>query len=45
MMTTSCGETSEKVAAAFHAVVFGLYVVMAWWHLTSTFTHLRRDQE
>lgn len=39
---TACGETSERVAAVVHGLVFALYVVMGLWHLSSTLTHLRR---
>lgn len=39
---TSCGETSERRAAALHGVVAGLYAAMLWWHLFSVLTHWRR---
>lgn len=38
----SCGETSEKVAAALHGVVAALYTIMLAWHVKSVLAHLRR---
>ncbi|HYE89546.1 MAG TPA: hypothetical protein VEA38_00945 [Terriglobales bacterium] len=39
---TSCGETSERTAAALHGVVALLYTLMLAWHAWSTVVHLRR---
>lgn len=40
---TSCGETSERVAAGIHGLVAMLYFVMLFWHIYSTCKHLERD--
>lgn len=42
-MIGSCGETSEKVAAAIHGVVAALYAAMLVWHIHSVLVHWRRS--
>jgi hypothetical protein len=40
---TSCGETSERLAAVLHGTVAALYVIMLLWHGASVIKHLSRD--